>query len=439
MVSTPKTATSSGLPFYVWQVPGKPISIQLHFDVIDRISPDILRGLGALKRRGAEVGGILLGRTEDGPHPKVIVEDFVLVPTEYLTGPSYNLSPNDLVAFESALERCNSNPPGKLSPIGFYRSHTRDGLHMDDADMNLARRYFLAPGSVFLLVKPFVTRPSVGGFFFWEDGEIKRESTYLEFPFQRRELGGGESRLAPPPRKPQAERSPLPAESEIHPALEPRQAAPTRSPSTLAPPEDLAKAPRKLEWRWLLVPGFLVIAGVSGFFTYRNLDHAKPSASPAAPPQALPLKLSVSDRKGQLDVTWDRNARAVTRAKRGVLSIADGDKRRDLELNGLQLRNGRVVYSRLSGDVSLRLEVFSEGQPSVVESIRVISTEAPPQAQPKPLAVDQPAPAQKPKSPPTRPAPQIAARPPVESATKPPVTEPPAEPEIELMRPERRR
>ena len=56
----------SGLPYYVWEVPGKPISIQVPFEVIDRMTPDILRGFGALKRRGAEVGGILLGTFKEG-------------------------------------------------------------------------------------------------------------------------------------------------------------------------------------------------------------------------------------------------------------------------------------------------------------------------------------------------------------------------------------
>ena len=65
----------SGLPYYVWEVPDKKISIQLHYDVIDRMSPDILRGLGALKRRGAEVGGILLGDSEDGAVRTVTIED----------------------------------------------------------------------------------------------------------------------------------------------------------------------------------------------------------------------------------------------------------------------------------------------------------------------------------------------------------------------------
>jgi hypothetical protein len=447
MVSTPKTPTLSGLPFYVWEVPGKPISIQLHFDVIDRVSPDILRGLGALKRRGAEVGGILLGRTEGGPHPKVIVQDFVPVPSEYLTGPSYNLSPNDLVAFEAALERCKSDPAAKLSAVGFYRSHTRDELYMDDVDLGLARRYFAEPNSVFLLVKPFATRPCVGGFFFWENGEINREASYLQFPFQRRELGGGETRAVAPPHKPQVEASPSPAykpalEREpvgLRPtAAEPRQATPTSSLSILSA-EERAKTPRKLPWRWLVVAGFLAVASVTGFVAYRYLDNAHVSSSLASPLPALPLKLSVFERKGQLDVTWDRNAGAVTKANRGVLSISDGAKRRDLELTGLQLRNGRVLYSRLSGDVSLRLEVFREGQPSVVESIRVISTEAPPPEPPKPAAVERPASAQKPKSRAVPPAPQIPAPSVLNTAPTKPVAQPEAAPEIELTRPERRR
>ena len=430
MGSTPtKSAKLSGLPFYVWEAPGKPISIQLQFDMIDGVSPDILRGLGALKRRGAEVGGLLLGRREDGSRPKVIVEDFAPVPSEYLTGPSYNLSENDLVAFEAALERWKSGAAGPLTVVGFYRSHTRDELYMDDADLALARRYFPEPGNVFLLVKPFATRPSIAGFFFWEGGEIYRESSYLQFPFDRRELGGGERLPAPPPPPPRAvqpERAPLPLYTPaLIAAEEPSQpAVATSSLSILSAPQDAAMEPNKPQWRWLLAPGFLAIALVIGFFAYRNLDNAKASASILSPLPALPLKLSVSERKGQLDVTWDRNAPAVANGKHGVLSIADGVNRQDLELSGPQLRYGRVLYSRLSGDVNLRLEVFPEGQASVVESIRIISTEGPPQ---KPVAVERPVEAPKPK--PKR-APIVKTE---------PVAQPSAPPEVELLRPERRR
>ena len=67
---------------------------------------------------------------------------------------------------------------------------------------------------------------------------------------------------------------------------------------------------------------------------------------------------------------------------------------------------------RLSGDVSLRLEVFPEGRTSVAESIRIVSTEAPPPvraaapAPPPAIKSESPAAARK-KKPSTRPAAQI--------------------------------
>src|SRR6185436_5913998 len=162
-----RSAPAPGLPYYVWEVPGKPISIQLSFDAIDRLCPEIMRGLGALKRRGAEVGGILLGRLAPDSPGKVLIEDFEPVPSEYLTGPSYNLSANDRVRFEAAIARHKSQEAAGLTVVGFYRSHTRDELYIDDADMALAQQYFPDAANVFLLIKPFASRTSIGGFFFW--------------------------------------------------------------------------------------------------------------------------------------------------------------------------------------------------------------------------------------------------------------------------------
>jgi hypothetical protein len=73
--------------FYVWEVPGKPISIQLSLDVVDRLQQDVMRGFGALPRRGAEVGGILLG-SSSGAGQVVRVEDYIQVPIQYKRGPS---------------------------------------------------------------------------------------------------------------------------------------------------------------------------------------------------------------------------------------------------------------------------------------------------------------------------------------------------------------
>jgi len=100
----------------------------------------------------------------------------------------------------------------------------------------------------------------------------------------------------------------------------------------------------------------------------------KPSVIPPTIEMSLPLKLSVSEKQNQLDVTWDRNAPVILLAKRGVLSISDGLNKRDLDLSGAQLRTGRVLYSRLSADVAAS-GGFADGSNPVTESIRIVSTE----------------------------------------------------------------
>ncbi len=182
--------------------------------------------------------------------------------------------------------------------------------------------------------------------------------------------------------------------------------------------------------------------GAGSFCAYSSLKG--PQTAQETP---LPLKLAVADRNGQLDVTWNRNAAPIAAARRGVLSIADGSIKRDLELTGMQLRDGRVLYTRLSGDVSLRLEVFPEGRTSVAESIRIVSTEAPPPvraaapAPPPAIKSESPAAARK-KKPSTRPAAQITHPDPATQAANTNVQPPPpseAPPEVELQRPARRR
>src|SRR5207247_8561750 len=86
MATTQTTSAPAwDLPYYVWEVPGKPISVQLRFDAIDRMYPVVMRGLGALKRRGAEVGGLLLGRLAPDSAGRIIIEDFEPVPSGHRT------------------------------------------------------------------------------------------------------------------------------------------------------------------------------------------------------------------------------------------------------------------------------------------------------------------------------------------------------------------
>lgn len=80
---------------YVWEVSGKPVSIHLDFNVVDRMAMNVMKGFGAVPRRGAEVGGLLLGSIENTDRLVVRIEEFVPVTCDYLRGPSYLLTEKD--------------------------------------------------------------------------------------------------------------------------------------------------------------------------------------------------------------------------------------------------------------------------------------------------------------------------------------------------------
>src|SRR5580658_9922499 len=182
--------------YYVWEVPGKPVAVHLHLDVVDRILSEAMRGFGAVPKRGAEVGGLLIGAVEAGAVSIVRIEDFETVECSYKRGPSYLFTDEDRAAFETACQRYPADGSRPAYAVGFYRSSTREGMSLAPEDVELMDKFFPSPANVALLIKPYGTKVSLGGFFFREDSAFQ-ESTPLEFPFRRRELTGEE---APPPR-----------------------------------------------------------------------------------------------------------------------------------------------------------------------------------------------------------------------------------------------
>jgi len=122
------TRTQGTSDYYVWEVEGQPVEIHLHLDVVDRLAPEIMRGFGAVPKRGAEVGGVLLGTIEPGDRTIVRIEDFEPVACDYKRGPSYLLTEDDSEAFEDVCARWQPEESEQTYAVGYYRSHTRDGL-----------------------------------------------------------------------------------------------------------------------------------------------------------------------------------------------------------------------------------------------------------------------------------------------------------------------
>lgn len=273
---------------YIWEDPGDSIMIQISLDVVERLGAAVEQGLGA-GARGTEVGGILLGRTLPGFGRAVLVEDFELTPCEHLRGASYTLSPKDRRILGSRLERRSPQ-----SVVGYFRSHTRPGMYLDQDDFAVFSQHFPEAWQVFLLVKPSKEGLATGGFFFWEDGEVDRRSTYRQFPFDAARLIAGNY--------------PITGEKNAVPV--PRS-APGLAPVLMPKPE--VRAPRRLpSLPWIVVPvigGLFLIAGlfVSGNQTPVTETPAAKVTPPVEPllPEPTPRAaspLSASSQNSQTPV-----------------------------------------------------------------------------------------------------------------------------------------
>ena len=179
-----ETRAQDAAGYYVWEVSGQSVVVQLRLDVVDRLAAEVMRGFGAVPKRGAEVGGFLIGTIRAGVPAIVRIDDFEPVACEYRRGPSYQFAEEDGPALEDGWRRLQPGVSPSAYAVGYFRSHTRDGFSLAPEDLELLDRFLPGPAHVALLIKPYATKVSVGGFFVREHGEFP-EATPLEFPFRR--------------------------------------------------------------------------------------------------------------------------------------------------------------------------------------------------------------------------------------------------------------
>jgi proteasome lid subunit RPN8/RPN11 len=363
--------------YFVWEAPGKSVVVHLNLDVVDRLSVEVMRGFGAVRKRGAEVGGLLLGTIEEGFPTLVRVDDFALVPCEYRRGPSYLFTEEDSPAFEQAHAR--------LHPIGYFRSHTREGFELSEEDIQLLDHFFPKDSNIALLVRPFAMKTSVGGIFLRENGQFST-TTPLEFPFRRSEMMGEEepARGSLFDRSFEAGSPEGTARAQISTGGQ-MQPEFWRNSDSAAVSNLPAEAPglastggeayadavgntrsRPGSWVWIPISFvFLVLGGVLGFEAARTISPAANAASRGS----FSLGLAVNRSGTNLNVRWDGNAPVIQSASRGLLEIEDGDTSKSLDLDAAQLHNGSLVYRNTSDTVRFRLTVNPEERLAVTETL----------------------------------------------------------------------
>lgn len=375
----------------MWEAEGQSFEVHVSLDAIDALGVEIMRGFGAVPKRGAEVGGILLGTIERNDGTVIRVEDFQPVSCGYTRGPSYLLSADERETFERATAELGAGDSDGNYAVGYFRSHTRDGLALAPEDVELMDACFAGPSYVALLVRPFATKASTAGFFFREDGNFQ-ETTPLEFPFRRRELLGED----PPERRPLMDRKSRGRNSETregrdaHVLMRPgreeesveRLASSSRGNGNNGAERDdaagyayattLPKRTKLGGWMWFPLSFIFLLLGVAlGFWAepgFSGMLGMAPRGASNGPPE-FSLALAAKKSGDSLTVQWNGDSAAIRNADRGALEIHDAGYSKTVELDAAQLRGGKLAFQNASDMVSFRLTVYLNSRLSLSETL----------------------------------------------------------------------
>jgi TonB family protein len=111
------------------------------------------------------------------------------------------------------------------------------------------------------------------------------------------------------------------------------------------------------------ISGFLLIAIV---FLFVAMYRRKIPLSPTVAAERSHMNLHLEHQSGDLRLSWNPNSAIIVRASKAHLLIADGPSRKFVDLDSSDLQGGSIIYTPLSQDVTLTLEVDQIGSSAVV-------------------------------------------------------------------------
>jgi hypothetical protein len=245
--------------FFVRNARDGSIQFRIATALLRTLSVEVLRGLGMTRRRGAEVGGLLIGSEANRI---LTISELEIIPCEYAHGPSWLLSEADASKFAAAVARWGPHRGLRAGVIGWFRSHTRDGLRPDAADMEMFQRHFNGSQAALLLVKPYASRNAEAAVHLLDNRHTVPEAA-LEFEFGAAgaAVGQAQSETASAQANPELREISRPGRPPVHslpsgsaerpapqiPAviLPPDQSSITRTAETAAAPRAADESPRQ--------------------------------------------------------------------------------------------------------------------------------------------------------------------------------------------------
>jgi hypothetical protein len=404
----PDVALSSARqPTCSWTEATRNFAIHIQPDVIGRLRTECLAALKRVPRRGLEIGGILLGRTETVEYTTTFwIQDFQPVESEHRWGPSYVLSDSDFAVLRTALAKNGA------ACLGVYRSQTRSGqIAIENSDIELFDKSFCAGDALFLMVAPL---SGTGGFFYRTDAkfncvhEFNLRSSLASLARRqglpspeigdhppsaqtslvlstRLDIVGADKALSISASRPEPSAQVAPLSSELEPENILPKNIRRRPIGFLQRPMGRSSALKKGMLVLAAVAVLALAVGVASNSFRRVLPEKQP-------PQYL--QLTVERAGPSLRLLWDRNAPILHSSTRAVLHIRDGNEQSDRALATSELRAGVMTYQPKSTEVTFRLDVYST-EPNAIGSIQVLFPDAPAaeiQDPPKPVEPAKPVP-----------------------------------------------
>jgi protein TonB len=356
--------TSAG--FFRWEEPGEPIAIHFHLNTVELLERDVVRN------GKAHTAGILLGRRDESRDLTFTVENYEPIPPA--TWKSTDSAFGDPRQLKGMIDRWQNRSEKRISVLGFYRSCVAGETALTEDDLAVLSLNSGKPESIFLLIEPQTNLPSTGRLFLCKDGAATFE--WPAIPFNRSQLSGRgfprptEVNQPPPVRRPEPLRP------------EPSRPEPPRVPNfedetqVEEEPSESAFHLPKFSRPWIFGLAIFIVGALllTGLFLrlggVRSTGSGAPSTEQAAPVN-LGLKL---DRAGSdWKLSWNRDSAALAKATGGALVITDGPLSKTVNLDASDLRRGSVIYSPLTDDLVIRLQVNTEDSTEpVTDSVRIV-------------------------------------------------------------------
>ena len=356
---TPTKRELADSQFVSWSAPEVAWTIEYPLEVMNEIRAYACNELMRLSHGGAEVGGVMYGSRHAS---SIRILTWRPIACEYADGEALRLSHSDRMTLAVQLEAARRNSELKdLRPVGWFVSHPRGGVAMNESDLEIHSGFFPESTQVTLVIHPTGAGRADAGFFAREaDGSVRSEASYKEFVL--------EPVIAPPEAASDAEPTPQEldhSESAGPPSSIPEPISlPEPSPRALPTPIFRTDEPLPSRERWLWAIPIALALGLGAWLLYQRQKPAETSS--------LAFRVSSSAaRTAQLE--WDPNSRAIRDSERGEIDITDGGNGSQVPLSIDQLRAGKMTYLAQSGDAGFQLTVYPRSGDPVHETTRLIA------------------------------------------------------------------